>query len=188
MQNQSAVPAAPPATNAVQPGLLGEDQMFRAQEATLARLVSTGFLLDSRGAIVVSTNIALLGALIASVSASSYLQSAGLLGWLFVLLAAGGCVASIGMAATAAFPRSAAASRSIVFFGGIAAMSREGYHARMHSTTRAEYGRDLGDQCHFVATIVTFKFTWVRRAMITLIATAVPWLICLALAGRFHLG
>jgi hypothetical protein len=88
------------------------------------------------------------------------------------------------MSALAAFPRAANANRSIVFFGGIASLTRDAYFERLHTITREDYARDISDQCHFVASIVAFKFCWIRRAMLTLLIAAVPgWL-----ASRWRVG
>src|SRR5215467_11474080 len=105
-------------------GPLTADQLLRSQETTLGRLVATGTIADSRSGLVVSSNIAMLGALIATTSGSAFLKTGGV-AWLLVGLAALGCVASIGMAALAAFPRPGTRPGSLVFFGSIASMARD---------------------------------------------------------------
>jgi hypothetical protein len=69
------------------------------------------------------------------------------------------------------------------FFGGIAALSAAAYLERC-APSRVDYVRDPSDRCQFVAPIVTFKFRWVRCAMLTLLLAAIPWLACLEIAGR----
>jgi hypothetical protein len=98
-------------------------------------------------------------------------------------LAAAGCVASIAMAALAAFPRPGNRPGSLVFVGSIADLPREAYFHRLRAVPQVEFARDLADQCHRVAVLATLKFRWVRRAMVTMIAAAVPWLVCLEVAG-----
>jgi len=173
-----------PAT--VGPHPLTADQLLRSQETTLARLVATGTIADSRSGLVISSNLAMLGALIATLSGAS-LPHAGPLLWPFVALASTGCVGSIAMAALAAFPRPGTRPGSLVFFGSIAELNRDDYFNRLRTVAQVDFARDLADQCHRVAVLAALKFRWVRRAMATMIAAAVPWLICLQMAGSLRL-
>jgi hypothetical protein len=161
---------------------LTADQLLRSQETTLARLVATGTIADSRSGLVVSSNIAMLGALIATTSGSAFLR-AGPWAWVLVGIAAFCCVSSIAMAALAAFPRPGNRPGSLVFFGSIAGMPREDYFNRLRAVPQVEFARDLADQCHRVAVLASLKFRWVRRAMLAMMVAAVPWLLCLELAG-----
>jgi hypothetical protein len=170
----------------VTPVPLTADQLLRSQETTLGRLVATGTIADSRSGLVISSNIAMLGALIASLSASTLLKSGPWL-WLLVGVTGLGCISSIAMAALAAFPRLGERPGSLVFFGSIAEMSREEYFHRLRSVPQVEFARDLADQCHRVAVLAALKFRWVRRAMMAMIAAAVPWLVCLEVAGWLRL-
>src|SRR5882672_7520552 len=122
----------------VGPAPLTADQLLRSQETTLARLVATGMIADSRSGLVVSSNIAMLGALIATTSGSAFLR-AGAWPWLLVGLAALGSVASIVMAALAAFPRPGNRPGSLVFFGSIAEMPREDYFNRLRAVPQVEF-------------------------------------------------
>jgi hypothetical protein len=172
---------------AERPTPLTADQILRSLETSLGRLVATGSIADSRGGLVISSNIAMLGALIATLSGTTFLRT-GALAWLLVGATALCCLASIGMAALASFPRPGHRAGSLVFFGSIAEMSRETYFDQLRSVSQYEFARDLADQCHRVATLASFKFRWIRRAMLMLIVAAVPWLICLELTGRFRLA
>jgi hypothetical protein len=167
-------------------GPLTPDQLLRSQETTLGRLVAIGTIADSRSGLVISSNLAMLGALIATLSGKT-LQSAGPGLWLMVGLTTAGCVGSIAMAALAAFPRPGTRPGSLVFFGSIAAMPCEEYFSRLRVVPQVEFARDLADQCHRVAVIAALKFRWVRRAMVTMIGAAVPWLICLEIAGSLRI-
>jgi len=161
---------------------LTADQLLRSQETTLSRLVATGTIADSRSGLVVSSNIAMLGALIATTSGSPFLKAGGW-SWVLVGLTAAGCISSIAMAALAAFPRPGTRPGSLTFFGSIATMAREDYFNKLREVPQMEFARDLADQCHRVAVIAALKFRWVRRAMVAMIVAAVPWLICLEMAG-----
>jgi hypothetical protein len=167
-------------------GPLTADQLLRSQETTLGRLVATGTIADSRSGLVISSNIAMLGALIATLSGTTLVR-AGPWIWVLIGLAAAGCVASIGMAALAAFPRPGNRPGSLVFFGSIAEMRRDDYFNSLRAVPQVEFARDLADQCHRVAVIASLKFRWVRRAMVMMIVAAVPWLICLEVAGSLRI-
>jgi hypothetical protein len=169
----------------VGPVPLTADQLLRSQETTLARLVATGTIADSRSGLIISSNLAMMGALIATLSGAKLL-GAGPWVWSLVALTAAGCIASIAMAAVAAFPRPGHRAGSLVFFGSIADMARDDYFARLRAVSQVEFARDLADQCHRVAVLAALKFRWVRRAMLAMIAAALPWLICLEAAGWFR--
>src|SRR4029453_12650651 len=171
-----------PDTTGLGPGPLTADKLLRSQETTLGSLVATGTIADSRSGLVISSNIAMLGALIATLSGTALMKSGPWL-WVMVGLTAAGCVASIGMARPAAFPRPGPRPGSLVFFGSIAEMSREEYFTRLRAVPQVEFARDLADQCHRVAVLAALKFRWVRRAMVAMILAAVPWLVCLEMAG-----
>ncbi|HTT13711.1 MAG TPA: Pycsar system effector family protein [Burkholderiaceae bacterium] len=179
---QTPNPESLPHVAGLGPGPLTADQLLRSQETTLGRLVTTGTIADSRSGLVVSSNLAMLGALVATTSTSTLLRGGPWL-WLLVGLAAAGSLASIGMAALAAFPRPGTRPGSLVFFGSIAELPREEYFNRLRAVPQVEFARDLADQCHRVAVIAALKFRWVRRAMVTMIIAAIPWLICLEVAS-----
>jgi len=170
----------------VGPAPLTADQLLRSQETTLARLVATGMIADSRSGLVISSNIAMLGALIATTSGTAFLKS-GPWVWLLVAITVASCIASIAMAALAAFPRPGTRPGSLVFFGSIADMPRDDYFERLRTVPQAEFARDLADQCHRVAVLAALKFRWVRRAMVAMMVAAVPWLVCLEVAGWLRL-
>jgi Pycsar effector protein len=172
-------------SSSVGPAPLTADQLLRSQETTLSRLVATGTIADSRSGLVVSSNIGMLGALVASSSGATLLAGGAWL-WLMIGTTTAACAASLAMAAVAAFPRPGMKPGSLVFFGSIAEMPLETYFDRLRAVPQVEFARDLADQCHRVAVIAALKFRWVRRAMATMIAAAVPWLICLEWVGRLR--
>ncbi len=179
-------PPPPIESRSVGPLPLTADQMLRSQETTLARLVTTGAIADSRSGLVISSNIGMLGALVASLSGTA-LRTAGAGLWLMLGLTTAICVTSIAMAALAALPRLGTRPGSLVFFGSIAEMSREAYFERLRTVPQIEFAHDLADQCHRVAVLATMKFRWVRRAMAAMMAAALPWLACLEMMGRLRL-
>jgi hypothetical protein len=183
---QNAQPEASLPTSALGNGPLTADQLFFSQETTLARLVATSTIADTRSGLVISSNLAMLGALVAMLSGAA-LPKAGSLLWPFAFVASAACVASIAMAGLAALPRIKRKPNSLVFFVSIAHLSKEEYFRRLHTVPQVDFARDLADQCHSVAKLATLKFRWVRRAMATMIFAAVPWLACLEMAGKLRL-
>jgi len=175
-----------PEAGGVGPAPLSADQLLRSQETTLGRLVATGTIADSRGGLVISSNVGMLGALVASFSVTTP-QATGPWLWLMTGLTLAGCVASLAMAAMAAFPRPGKRHDSLIFFGSIAEMPGDAYFDRLRSVSQIDFARDLADQCHRVAELAALKFRWVRRALAMMIVAALPWLVCLAMLGRLRL-
>ena len=182
----SSPPPAPDAVG-VGPLPLSADQLLRSQETTLARLVATGAIADSRSGLIISSNIGMLGALVASFPGAALPAGVSWL-WLVAGATATACLASVAMAALAAFPRPGHRPGSLVFFGSIAEMEHDAYFERLRALPQADFARDLADQCHRVAVLAAFKFRWVRRAMATMIAAALPWLVCLGWLGHLRLA
>jgi hypothetical protein len=159
------------------------DQVLRSQEMSLSRLLSTGTIADGRGAVIISSNIAMQGALVASLSGAPILKSGGMLIALMTLNVALS-VGSLAAAAIAAFPRAQFRGPSVVFFASISRMSENEYYKKLRTISGTDYARDLTEQCHRVASLITFKFRCIRWAMALLIAAALPWLGCLHLANK----
>lgn len=178
-------PVAAATTAPLGNGPLTADQLLFSQETTLSRLVATSTIADTRSGLVISSNLAMLGALVAMMSGATLPK--GSLLWPFVFMASAGCVASIAMAGLAALPRIKLKPDSLVFFVSIASMSKDDYFRRLYTVPQIDFARDLADQCHSVAKLAQLKFRWVRRAMVTMIVAAVPWLVCLEMAGKLRL-
>lgn len=167
---------------------LSDAGVISSLELNLTRLVTTGAIADARGGFIMSINIAMLGALAASVAGSTLL-SKGIAAWLLILAAGGFSLASMGAVVIGAFPRvRASGPPSLVFFHGISSLSPDAYFERLHTISRAEYARDLADNCHRVARIVAIKFHYARIGIVMLILAAGPWVGCLFLAGRLPIG
>lgn len=74
---------------------LSDDQIIRSQELGLSRLVSTGAIADARGALIVSTNIAMLGALVSAFSGGPPARAETMV-WVVLIVTAPLCFASAG--------------------------------------------------------------------------------------------
>ena len=153
-------------------------------EFELARLITTQSIADARFGFILSADIAMLGALSASV-AGSELFAKGPAAWLLFLIAAGFCLGSIGAVIAGAYPRmKRARSPSVIFFKGIASVSKEEYYRHLVGVPREAYGRELADNCHRMSQIVAIKFRCAQIAIVLLILGAGPWAACLYVAGR----
>lgn len=183
MQDTSQQPASEEATPIRDAAKLTPDQILISQEMSLSRLISTGAIADRRGALIISSNIGMMGALVAALSSKAFpvfdLALWGLVGLTGVL-----SLVSIGAAVIAGFPQATLRSQSLIFFASISRMTATAYHEKIHSISHADYARDLSEQCHQVAKITAFKFRYIRYAMAMFIISAAPWLLALSLAQR----
>ena len=174
----AAAPAVVPPVPAVR-AVLPFDNLRNSLEMSLSRLITQGQSADARAGMILSTNIAMLGALVATVSASK-VELLSPIAWACAMLAFMGGAMSIAQVAYAAFPRAARGSETVLFFGALAHSSHEAYNAKMRSMQADEYIDDLTHQCHSVAHIVNLKFRSVRSAFILLFAAIVPWMGAIA--------
>jgi hypothetical protein len=90
-------------------------------------------------------------------------------------------LSSLLMSSLVYFPRTKGPKGSLIFLGGIANMDREQYESAIKALTDEEYIADLISQCHRNAEIVTAKYTWLQRAMISLYLCAPPWVVAIYL-------
>ncbi|MGE5339764.1 MAG: Pycsar system effector family protein [Gemmatimonadota bacterium] len=165
-----------------------DEVLINSLEMNLSRLVTTGAIADARGGFIMSINVAMLGSLAASVAGSSLL-SKGIAAWLLFLAAGGFSLVSMGSVVFGAFPRvRAKGPPSLAFFHSISHMSIDDYFRRLRASSRTDYARDLADNCHQVATIVSIKFKYARIGIAMLVLAAGPWIGCLYLAGRLPIG
>ena len=159
------------------------DNLRNSLETSLSRLVTQGQSADARAGMILSTNIAMMGALVAALSASRAGDLSGFGVFMVVVALALGAV-SIGQVAYAAFPRTSKASETVLFFGALANLSHAAYDQQMRSMTADSYLDDLTRQCHAVAQIVTMKFRAVRMAFILLFAAIIPWMVAVAAVSK----
>ena len=153
-------------------------------EFELSRLISTQSIADARFGFILSADIAMLGALSAAV-ADSTLFAKGPAAWLLFLVTVAFCVGSIAAVIAGAYPRmKTTRSPSVIFFKGIASVSRDQYFQHLISVPRETYARELADNCHRVSQIVAIKFRCAQTAIVLLILGAGPWAGCLYVAGR----
>ncbi len=166
------------------------DNLRNSLETSLSRLVTQGQSADARAGMILSTNIAMMGALVAALSASRAGDLSGfgvfmvVVRVFMVVVTLGLGAVSIGQVAYAAFPRTSKASETVLFFGALATLSHAAYDQQMRSMTADSYLDDLTRQCHAVAQIVTMKFRAVRMAFILLFAAIIPWMVAVAAVSK----
>ncbi len=184
------------------------DNIRGSLDASLSRLIAQGQSADSRVGMLLSTNITMLGALVAIVS-SAILSHLSVLTWVAATIALLLGASSIACVAYASFPRARAADldhglskvtpesgafvdhtaenkqQTVLFFAEIAKLEAIDYLVKIRALKQDVYLDDLALQCHAVAKIVTLKFRVMRLAFMCLFAAIVPWL--LAVAGIFSI-
>lgn len=79
--------------------------------------------------------------------------------------------------ACATFPRTNGPSGSGIFFGGIAKRTASQYSEYVNKLDDHCYTNDLAGQCYINAQIAHRKINWVKRAMICLFLSFLPWVI-----------
>ncbi|CAA6677071.1 MULTISPECIES: Pycsar system effector family protein [unclassified Lentimonas] len=83
--------------------------------------------------------------------------------------------ASIICAAIGSFPRTSGPKGSVVYFGGIVTRDNKEYSQAINDLSDEALQEDLANQCHRNAQIAGHKFSWVKRGMIALFASIIPW-------------
>jgi hypothetical protein len=143
-------------------------------EKELSRLLGWIQVADSRMALVLPISTAMLGA-IAVLSPTVDLWTAKPA--ITCSFAAFFLVLSLIFSAFASFPRVEGPKGSVIFFGGIVAREIDQFRQSVNALNESSYQDDLINQCHINSQIANKKFTWVRRAMISLFLSFLPWAI-----------
>lgn len=134
---------------------------------------------DSRSAGLMGITVAMMGAL--SAATPSVKQWDAL--FIFVLSL---CAAGFGMVLyqlmRGQIPRLRMGKPSLFFFGTVAGMPQEEFRKRFMAMTEEEYIEDLLSQCYVNSRILRSKFRCLKRGLMTLLITAIPWTWALSLA------
>lgn len=131
---------------------------------------------DSKVGVVVAIQAAMVGALAAAYGGAKQPEGSALFFTAFALLLS---VMSVVCAALALFPRTDGPSSSFIFFGKIAAQTREEYVSRFGLASEAELLADCAQQIHRNAEIAGGKHEHVKRAMIWGFASVTPWVLAI---------
>lgn len=134
---------------------------------------------DSRSAGLMGITVAMMGALS---SATPPVKS-----WTgLYVLALALCVTGFGVVLyqlmRGQIPRIRPGKPSLSFFGSVAGMPQEEFHKRFVALTPEEYLEDVLSQCYVNARILRSKFRCLKRGLIALLLTAIPWTWALYLA------
>lgn len=81
----------------------------------------------------------------------------------------------------ASFPRTKGPAGSVIYFGGIMEYTPSEFSTKVHAMKDQDYIADLLSQCHRNAEIVQKKYKWIKKAMISLYISILPWVLSLFL-------
>ncbi len=157
---------------------MDSDQKIAFLETTLERLLSWIEAADSKVGLVLAIDTAMLGVLAALAPSPS--------GWTVesVILAAVALVLlliSLLTSSVASFPRTEGPPESMIYFKGITEREAHQYERAVSDLTTEQYIQDLMGQCHRNGQIAGAKFAWVRRSMIALYLSVLPWALAVYL-------
>jgi len=143
-------------------------------EKELARLLGWVQSADTRVALVLPLSTAMLGTLafLAPDIDKWCISSAIITALASILL-----VLSIVCLAFASFPRTSGPKGSLIFFSGIKDKEIKQYSDSITSMDENSYINDLINQCHINAQIADTKFTWVKRSLVCLFVSSLPWFL-----------
>lgn len=153
-------------------------QRIAVLEGELSRLLGWINTAETKISLVLAVSTAMLGALaVLSPVCSGWTIFPAILASVATLC----LVLSIISSAVSSFPRTDGPDGSLIYFGGITSLDLPTYITSISNLTEDQYINDLTCQCHRNAQIAERKFTWVKRAIICLFLSLVPWALSLFL-------
>jgi hypothetical protein len=142
-------------------------------EKELSRLLEWIKSADTRISLILPLSTAMLGTIAALLPKFSlWTWCIGLSVTLSILLLA----ASLISVSVALFPRTNGPNNSNVFFGGINTKGLEQYRNEINQLNEEQYKTDLINQCFINARIANIKFYWVKKSLMFLLLSSLPWL------------
>lgn len=146
-------------------------------ERNLARQLTWIAAADSRSSFILAIDTGMLGLLaaVSPKSASAWTVAPAV----FAAFAGALSLTSLIALSLASFPRTRGPKGSLIFFGGIAKLEASEYRTAACDLSTEAYIDELCAQCHRNAEIADLKFVWVRRSLLALYLSVMPW--CLAL-------
>jgi hypothetical protein len=127
---------------------------------------------DIKAGVVISINLAMLGGLAAAYSSATSKASATYWVSLAALVLSG---LSLICTKFVVIPRVEGPWDSLIFFGPIAKKQRHEYVEKMRGVLDGELLEDCAKQIHRNAQIAQSKHLWVRRAIVCLFGSGIPW-------------
>lgn len=158
---------------------MAEDWVRERAEKSLSQMIDWIGRHDSRSAGLMGITVAMMGALSAATPAVKQWNG------IFVFALA---VASTGFAIIlyqlmrGQIPRLRAGKPSLSFFGTVAGLPHDEFRSRFVKMTEEEYLDDVLNQCYVNARILRSKFRCLKRGLIALLLTAIPWAWAISLA------
>ena len=146
-------------------------------EATLTRQLSWIQSADSKAAFTFAFNTAMLGMLAAVAPKSIAVWTITASIWTAIALLF--FLGSLISLTVVSYPRTDGPRGSLIFSLGIAQRSIEQYRQAIQNLTIENYIEDLAAQCHRNAEIANTKYSWVRRALISLYLSVLPWTLAI---------
>ncbi|HAF95548.1 MAG: hypothetical protein A2X34_08890 [Elusimicrobia bacterium GWC2_51_8] len=147
---------------------------IRFMENNLARQLDWIRAADSKIAPVIFITTSMLGASVAFLSKTS--DPSG-----FTLALAAICIGALiytlSCMVMVNFPRITRYDESAIFFEGIKFSGFAGFEKKAGEITEEAYFRDLTRMCYNNAIIASAKFSYVKRAMISLFIAILPWML-----------
>lgn len=141
-------------------------------EKELARLLDWIKSADTRISLILPLTTAMLGTIAALTPAySKWTWCIGLSVSVSVVL----LVCSLVSISMALFPRTNGPVNSMIFFGGIQTRTLEEFRGEVSNFDEDEYKNDLINQCYINSKIASSKFKWVKKSLIFLMLSSLPW-------------
>lgn len=148
-------------------------------ECNLSRQLAWISAADSKGSFIFALDTAMLGILaaVAPKNGTAWDVAPAIVASFSVLFG----LASILFLCFSSFPRTDGPKNSLIFFGGIAQRDSKQFTEAVSVLNSEAYVDDLSAQCHRNAEIAQRKFVWIRRALISLYLSVVPWAVAIFL-------
>ena len=141
-------------------------------EKELSRLLEWIKSADTRISLILPLSTAMLGAIAAlAPNESAWTVGSGI----SVAFTTFFLLSSIFSVAMASFPRTNGPKGSLIFFSGINSKELDQFRANVDSMSEDSYKNDLINQCHINAQIAETKFFWIKKSIMFLFASSIPW-------------
>lgn len=158
---------------------MSNDEKRNILESNLARQLGWIAAADSKISFVFAIDTAMLGllAVISPTSVCAWSTAPAIFATLATILILG----SLLLLSFASFPRTEGPKNSLIYFGGIVKKSSEQFSNTILNLNTNDYIVDLTLQIHRNAEIAYCKTKWVQRALISMYASLIPWVLAIYL-------
>ncbi len=158
---------------------MAEDWVKERAEKSLSQMIDWIGRHDSRSAGLMGITVAMMGALSAATPA---VKEWNAIFTLALAITTTGFGMVLYQLMRGQIPRLRKGKPSLSFFGTVAAMPQDEFRDRFVKMTEDEYLEDLLNQCYVNARILRSKFRCLKRGLIALLLTAIPWAWAISLA------